>query len=126
MAHLSQIKLVNRGDISDLVCRDLSGKSKLLRFVWMDRERRYFISSASSQQEGTPYTRKRRRQVNEEENLETDSVDMIIPQPTTAKIYYDVCKKIYQHNCHRQETLKLEVKLQKIISKKESTYQHLQ
>ena len=40
MAHISQIKLVNRGHFSGLVCRDLSGNPKLLSFVWMDRERR--------------------------------------------------------------------------------------
>ena len=48
MAHLSQIELVNRGDFTGLVCRDLTGNPKFMSFVWMDRERRYFISSVSS------------------------------------------------------------------------------
>ena len=61
MAHLSQVKLVNKGYFSNLVCRDLSGNPIFLSFVWMDRERRYFISSVSSLQEETPYTRKRWR-----------------------------------------------------------------
>ena len=50
--------------------------------------------------------------MNKEENLEPDNVELTIPQPKAAYIYYDVCGKIDQHNRHRQETLKLELKLQ--------------
>ena len=111
VVHLSHIELVERGYFSGLVCRDLAGNPNFLSFVWIDIERRYFISSASSIQEGTPYTRKRWRQVNEEKNTESDNVKLKIPQPKAAQIYYDVCGNIDQHNCHCQATLKLELKL---------------
>ena len=78
----------------------------------MYRERRYLVSSASSLQEGTTYTRKRWRQVNEEENTEPENVELTIPQPKAEQIYYDVCRKIDQHKRHCQATLKLELKLQ--------------
>ena len=48
MDHLSQIKLVNIGDFSSLVWIYILGNPKFLSFVWMDRERRYLIYSASS------------------------------------------------------------------------------
>ena len=112
MDNLSQIKLFNRVDLSKLVCRDLSGNPKFLSFVWMYRERRYLIYSASILQEGTPYIRKKWRQVNEEENAEPDNVELKIPHPKATQIYYDVCGKIYHHNRHIQATIKLELKLQ--------------
>ena len=71
----------------------------------MDRERRYFISSASNLQEVTLYTRKIWQQVNEEENAEPENVELTIPQPNSAQIYYDVCRKIDQNNHHCQATL---------------------
>ena len=111
VAHLSHIELVDKGYFSGLVCRDISGNPNFLSFVWIDIEHRYFISSASSLQEGTPYNKKRWRQVNEEKNTESENVKLKIPQPKAAQIYYDVCGNIDQHNYHCQETLKLELKL---------------
>ena len=87
------------------------GNPKFLSFVWMDRELRYFVSSASSIQDRIPYTMKRWRQVNEEENVEPENFELKISQPKDAHIYYSVCRKIDQHNSHRQATIKLELKL---------------
>ena len=53
-------------------------------------EHSYFISYTSSLQEGTPYTRNRWRQVNEEENAEPENVELEIPQPKAEQIYYDL------------------------------------
>ena len=50
--------------------------------------------------------------MNEEENSEPYNVDLTIPQPKAAQIYYDVYRDIDQNNRHRQATLKLELKLQ--------------
>ena len=51
--------------------------------------------------------------MNGEENAEPYNVELTIPQPKAAQIYHDICGKIDQHNRHRQETLKLDLKLQK-------------
>ena len=89
------------------MCRYLSVNPKFLSVVWMNRERRYFISSASSLKEGTPYTSNIWRKVNEEESAEPENFDLTISQPKAAQIYYDVCRKIDQNNRHHQATLKL-------------------
>ena len=94
------------------MCRYLSVNPKFLSVVWMNRERRYFISSASSLKEGTPYTSNIWRKVNEEESAEPENAEITIPHPKTAQIYYDVCGNIDQNIRCRQATLKLELKLQ--------------
>ena len=61
MADLSQIELQRSGDRQGFVCLDEDKMPKLLAFVWMDRNRRYFVSSCSSLVPGGPYSRLRRR-----------------------------------------------------------------
>jgi Transposase IS4 len=48
MAYLSNIELHERSDRRWVVARDPDGTPRLLAFVWMDRNRRYFIASGSS------------------------------------------------------------------------------
>lgn len=55
MPYLSGIELQARGDWKGLIAKDEDGKPYLLSFVWLDRERRYFITSGSSLAEGLPY-----------------------------------------------------------------------
>jgi hypothetical protein len=63
---------------------------------------------------GTPYNRKRWRQVNTvDPDAEPELVDLEINQPAAAEVYYGVCAKIDQHNRHRQDTLRLGKKLKK-------------
>jgi hypothetical protein len=85
--------------------------NRLRAFVWMDRQRRYFISTASSLDAGTPYTRLQWRQVDESPNAEPTRVELTVPQPTAAQIYYDACAMVDRHNRHCQDTLGLEEKL---------------
>ena len=87
------------------------GRPELLAFVWMDRDRRYFISSASSLRTGEPYTRFRWRQVDETANAEPQQVQLTIPQPQACEVYYKACGMIDRHNRCRQDTLQLERKL---------------
>ena len=88
-------------------------------FVWTDRDRIYFISTASSLQDGKNYSRIRRRQPDlpEEEfgrvnNEEAERQQFTVSQPKCSEIYYNTCVAIDQHNRHRQDTLKLERKMQ--------------
>ena len=58
-----------------------SNSPNTLAFVWMDRKRRYFISSCSSLQKGKPWIRDRWHQVNREDpNAEAEKVELIVPQ----------------------------------------------
>ena len=113
MAYLSRVELQDRGDRKGLVTRGRRDEQQptLLAFVWMDRQRRYFISTASSLDAGAPYTRMQWRQVDEAPNAEPTRVELTVPQPKAAEIYYDACAMVDRHNRHRQNTLGLEVKL---------------
>ena len=58
MKALSEIELVDRGDFRGLVSVG-SGINSLFAFVCMDRDRRYFILTTSSLENGFLYTRER-------------------------------------------------------------------
>jgi hypothetical protein len=76
----------------------------------MDRERRYFIASGSSLDEGAPYIRERWRQIQQDQESPTKVV-LTIPQPKAAETYYSVCAAIDKHNRDRQDNLMIERKL---------------
>jgi hypothetical protein len=112
MSFLSRLELQDRGDRRGLLAIDAETKQpNLLSFVWVDRDRRYFISTVSSLAEGTPFVRNRLRQVVEDNFTAPENVELSIPQPRAAEIYYSCCAKIDQHNRHRQDTLMLEHKI---------------
>ena len=45
-------------------------------------------------------------------NANAVRVALEIPQPKCSEIYYSVCGSIDQHNRHRQDTLKIETKIE--------------
>ena len=112
MSYLSNLELVQRGDYKGLVARGTDGQPTMLSFVWMDRDQRYFVASASSLDSGVPYSRNRWRQVSLELDALPENVELTIPQPKAAEVYYRTCGVIDQHNRHRQDNLKTEKKLQ--------------
>ena len=112
MSYLSNLELVQRGDYKGLVARGTDGQPTMLSFVSMDRDRRYFVASASSLDSGVPYSRNRWRQVSLELDALPENVELTIPQPKAAEVYYRTCGVIDQHNRHRQDNLKTEKKLE--------------
>jgi hypothetical protein len=80
----------------------------MIAMVWLDRERRYFISTASSGAEGIPYTRTRWRQL----DSGPARVEVVVPLPEVAELYYSCCAKIDQHNRCRQAHLEMEKRFQ--------------
>ena len=95
-----------------------NGVPTMMAYVWMDRDRRYFISTVSLLQDGKDYSRIRWRQPDlpEEEfggvnNEEADQQDLTLSQPKCSEIYYNNCAEIDQYNIHRQDTLKVEQKM---------------
>jgi hypothetical protein len=111
LPYLSSLELVNRGDRVGLTAKGPDGEPSMLAFVWMDRNRRYFITNCSSLQEGAPYSRIRWRQVDTTANADAQRVELTIPQPLACEIYYDTCAQIDRHNRMRQDDLMLERKL---------------
>lgn len=113
MGVLTSKRLHLRGDRYGLVHKNAeTGRPDMIAFVWLDRERRYFISSGPCLVEGEPYRRFRWRQV---EDVQTDNpperVELIVQQPKASEVYYTVCGKVDNHNRDRQATLGLETKL---------------
>lgn len=112
MQYLSSIELQERGDRKGLVVKDEQGTPTLLAYVWMDRDRRYFIATTDSLESGRPYVRERWRQVNTEDpNAEPEKVELEIPQPLACETYYSTCAAIDRNNRTRQDDVKIERKL---------------
>lgn len=85
MKDLSEVDLQKRGDRKGLVCLDEEMFSKLLAFVRMDRNRRYFISSCYYLTSGRPYSRIIWRQVQDmANNKDPELVEFDILQPKAA------------------------------------------
>ena len=115
MSYLQKIETTGRGDRFALISynnEETKEKAKYLAFCWVDRERRYFISSVSSMAPGTPWIRKRLRQIVDDDITYPHCVELVVPQPAAAEVYYSCCGKVDSHNRDRQDTLMLEHKVQ--------------
>ena len=107
MSYLSAREFEKRGDMKAVIS-SMGEHGTLMALAWMDRDRRYFISSCSNLKEGEPYSRQRWRQVSEEPNAPPERVDLEVPQPRVCEAYYRTCARIDQHNRCRQDDLELE------------------
>jgi len=110
MAHLAALELQTRGERKGLTTVDGDGV-RFLAYVWMDRDRRYFISTASSLAPGAAYSRHRWRQVDTTPNSAPERVELVIPQPKACELYYSACGQIDRHNRCRQDDLNVEKKI---------------
>jgi hypothetical protein len=79
-------------------------------FVWVDRERRYFITNTSSLQPGTVIERQRWRQLDVIKDGAARTTTFT-EQPKCVELYYSSCAMIDRHNCCWQDTLRIEKKL---------------
>jgi hypothetical protein len=113
---LSSVELANRGDFLALKKFDPPNAeevgAEMAAFVWMDRERCYFISTTGSLEAGTPYTRCRWRQLDPSPDAPPQRVQMTIQQPKIAEVYYSTCAAIDRHNRSRQDALGIEKKIE--------------
>lgn len=105
MAQLSSCVMRNRGDTISYTHKDTEG-NEYLALCWVDRERRYFISSCGRTDLGNSYTRVRWRQTEHGADRSVLTVD----QPKVVEHYYSVCSRIDRHNRSRQDDLQLEKK----------------
>lgn len=113
MAYLGRYQLDGgKGDRHGVICRDQETGTDFLAFVWVDRNRRYFISTASSLATGPPCVRWRWKQVDRETpNAPPEYTEVVVAQPEACYLYYGGCGKIDQHNRYRQASLAMERKL---------------
>ena len=88
MAYLPNIEFQNQGDMSGFLTRPVDRINPVLgAFVWVDRNRRYFVFIRGLMEEGQPYTRTRWRQVEPAPNTDPNMVDLTILHPITAELY---------------------------------------
>ncbi len=112
MSYLGSLPLPGgKGSRKGLVSTDEQTGCQLMSFVWVDSDRRYFISSDLSLCVGTPAARNRWTQRDKTYNAEPENVDKRVPMPMAAETYYKGCAKIDQHNRRRQDDLQLERKV---------------
>ena len=76
--------------------------------AWVDRERRYFISSTGTTKQGLPVVRERWRQIEGEAQRITTTTTC----PEMLQTYYGVCSMIDRHNRCRQDDLRMEKKVE--------------
>jgi len=86
-------------------------ENTLVAFVWVVRDRHYFITNAYGLGDGEPAVRTRWRQISTEPDSEPDRMRLIIPQPKSAEMYFKCCGKIDRHNRKRQDDVSLESKI---------------
>ena len=112
MAYLSNIEFHNRVDMSGLLTEPVDRTKPVLgAFVWMDRNRQYFIFTEVSMDKGRPYTCTGWRQENSDPNADPNMVEITIPHTITEELYYSTCGNIDRQNRCRQESLDIEKKL---------------
>jgi hypothetical protein len=96
--------IAKRGEWMSFTHDNANGEVGVMALVWADRERRYFISTASSAAAGASYETVRWRQVPDGPQRQTLTVE----QTKVAEIYYSACAQIDKHNRCRQADLGLE------------------
>ena len=113
MQYLKDVPLLeSKGSRLGVLTNDEPSNTQLCAFVWLDRERRYFISTSSSLAEGAPCRRIRYRQEDDvESNAEPIRKEITIKQPKAVEEYYLGNDKIDQHNRIRQSGLMFERKI---------------
>ena len=116
MAYLgNKVMAQGRGDRHGVVSQDEQSGTTLLAFCWIDRDRRYFISTCSSLTDGPPCVRERWKQIDKTPNAPPQKVEVMVPQPEACSIYYKACSTIDRHNRYRQASLMLERKHKTVV-----------
>jgi len=112
MRYLSQVELVDgKGDFASLIHKDEESGTSVMATAWVDRDRKFFVSTCSSVAPGNNISRFRWRQVNKGANSEPERMNIRIPQPQLVQLYYDSCAMIDRHNRQRQDNLDIEKKV---------------
>ena len=108
-SELGEEELQNRGEHRTLVM-DAENESdcSLMAVLWLDRDRRYFVSSTGTTLPGEEIHRERHTMVDGKSQL----LEKDIPIPKVCETYYATCAAVDRHNRCRQHDLKLEKKFQ--------------
>jgi Transposase IS4 len=115
LQYLSRLELGNgKGDFRAVTHEDDESGTTLMAITWIDRDRKFFVSTCSSAAPGKEIRRYRWRQVDKSPNAEPERMEIKIPQPLVVQTYYDSCQMIDRHNRQRQDSLDIEKKVQTV------------
>jgi len=104
---VSVLPLEARGQHISYTRKTADGVADMLAVLWVDREQRYFISTASCTLPGRPCDRVRWRQV----GSHAERPVLTVPQPLVVETYYKCCAQIDRNNRCRQYEFLLERQL---------------
>ena len=103
MLYIYNKEFHNQGDICRLLTRPVDRKKPLLvAFVRMDRNKRCLVLSMGLIKKLRPYNRMQWNQNDPAPISDPNVVELIIPQPIKADLYYRKYGKIDRHNRFRQ------------------------
>ena len=104
---ISNLELQNHGYWSGLINQAPYGKPYLLKFVWIEWDRRYSIALEYSLQEGQCYIQIFWRKIDSATNEDTEMIDMAMLKLKMDQYYHNKFAYVDQHNRHRQDTLRI-------------------
>ncbi|MFO0446796.1 MAG: hypothetical protein ACK51L_03920 [bacterium] len=110
MNYLSRVPLTDRGKHHVVIHKADDGIVDRAAFVWVDRERRYFVSNTSSLQPGNIIERQQWRHLDSEEGGAARTTTLT-EQPKCVELYYSACAMLDRHNHCWQDTLGIEKKM---------------
>ena len=107
VSFLSHLEMSGKGQHVTMVSAETEGPH-LMAVMWVDRGRRYFVSSAGCTNPGSAIYRERWNR----KNGVTSKEQITVSIPDVCEKYYDTCFQIDIHNRCRQDDLKLEEKFE--------------
>ena len=112
MYHLQSKQFTCRGDSSGLVSTEVNeGVTEMMMFVWVDCNRKYFVTIIESLEKGHTFLRHKWCQVNEDVNAEEQMEQLDNHKTLEVDIYYAMCSYIDWNNQRRCDDINLEKKL---------------
>ena len=107
MKYLSHLEIAEKGEHVTLVSKPIAGPH-LMAVMWVDRDRRYFISSFGTTNGGKPIYRESWRT----RHGVTRKEELSIRIPSVCEQYYETFSQIDRHNRSCQHDLGLEKKFE--------------
>ncbi len=96
---VSEVELSERNSCVSMMRREYNGSPLMMAVTWIDRDRRYFISTTSKTLREKRCCRLRSRQIEDRPAF----IELSVPQAEVCEIYYSACAKIDRHK--RSENL---------------------
>lgn len=106
LAHLGAVPMEGRGKWTSMVHGSSACKPEIGAVLWVDRERRYFVTTTGTTIQGSTIYRERWRRVGNESRRTITETQI----PSVVETYYTAASQIDRHNRCRQDDLKLEKK----------------